>query len=49
MFPVGNRACFRAWKDVLVHLDKNQVITIVMFACEKGVAEFDLLRERIRF
>jgi hypothetical protein len=39
---------FEHGKDVLVHLDKEEVITIEKIAREKGVTEFDLLREWIR-
>ena len=35
---------FEHGKDVLVHLDKDEVITIEKNAREKGVTEFDLLR-----
>jgi hypothetical protein len=39
---------FEHGKDVLVHLDKDEVITIEKIARDKGVTEIDLLREWIR-
>lgn len=39
---------FEHGKDMLVHLDKDEAITVEKVARKKGITELDLLREWIR-